>query len=74
VGFADIEDVNDYTSAKIDDMESSWFAEGFKYLCVEVLQFPADWLNDEYFRYLTFDDPKHISIDECEFQCAIRYL
>lgn len=49
VGFAGIEDVNDPVSAKIDDMESFWFAEVLKYL------------------YLTFDDPKHISIDEYIF-------
>ncbi|KAF8074979.1 glycoside hydrolase family 47 protein [Lyophyllum atratum] len=49
VGFAGIEDVRDPASAKIDDMESFWFAEVLKYL------------------YLTFDDPKHIDIDEYIF-------
>ncbi|KAG6910026.1 hypothetical protein DXG01_013750 [Tephrocybe rancida] len=32
VGFTGIEDVNDPASAKIDDMESFWFAEVLKYL------------------------------------------
>lgn len=37
VGYAGIEDVNDVASAKIDDMESFWFAEVLKYLWVSEL-------------------------------------
>ena len=68
-GFAGINDVNDVNTSKIDDTESFWFAEVLKYLCVF---FPLLYImfNDRgirIFRYLTFDDPNHISLDNCAY-------
>ena len=39
-GFAGIQDVNNQTTAIIDDTESFWFAEVLKYLCVFLLGCP----------------------------------
>lgn len=37
VAYAGIQDVNDVNSGKMDDMESFWFAEVLKYLCVSII-------------------------------------
>lgn len=65
-GFAGLTDVNDPTADKIDDMESFWFAEVLKYLWValsllSLYRFTHCGLE----RYLTFDDPDHISLNDC---------
>jgi mannosyl-oligosaccharide alpha-1,2-mannosidase len=62
--FAGLENVNTVNSDKIDDMESFWFAEVLKYLCAAFQHLGGPRLM--FFRYLTFDDPTHISLDECE--------
>ena len=65
VAYTGINDVNNATSSKIDDMESFWFGEVLKYLYVFLSRRrsridlkPSD-------RYLTFDDPSNISLDDC---------
>ena len=71
VAFAGINDVDSAKSTKIDDMESFWFAEVLKYLlsCPLISFLPnRGLLTFLGGRYLTFDDPKHISLDECKSQ------
>ena len=64
VGFGGIWDVNNVNSDKIDDTESFWFAEVLKYLYVYSNTF-IDAPTSHIGRYLTFDDPEHISLDRC---------
>jgi mannosyl-oligosaccharide alpha-1,2-mannosidase len=58
--------VNSVDGGLIDDMQSFWFAEVLKYLyafpvvVVFLLRLRVTR------RYLTFDDPKHISLDDCK--------
>jgi mannosyl-oligosaccharide alpha-1,2-mannosidase len=68
-GFAGIYDVNSRTSTKIDQTESFWFAEVLKYLWVvfTIADCRSGSRNFHTRRYLTFDDPNHISLDDCEF-------
>ena len=66
-GFACLNDVNNVTAPLLDAGESFWYAEVLKYLYVVSLCSRSGifltWLCAN--RYLTFDDPNHISLDKC---------
>jgi mannosyl-oligosaccharide alpha-1,2-mannosidase len=71
-GYAGLINVDDNSSSRqmIDDTESFWFGEVLKYLYVDFIFFIRSinliyvfFLRD---RYLTFDDPNKISLDECK--------
>ena len=66
--FAGINNVSETNSGFIDDTESFFFAEVMKYLCVLLLSFSSfeDILTLQMYRFLTFDDPEHISVDNCK--------
>lgn len=73
-GFAGIYDVNDLTTPWVDETESFWFAEVLKYLQVISRPFNIDSgsNNSHARRYLTFDDPNRISLDNCKFHHRSR--
>jgi hypothetical protein len=66
-GFAGITDVNNVNTAQYDETQSFWFAEVLKYLCVFFAR--PSWVGVDRRRcsYLTFDDPSHISLNNCEY-------
>ena len=72
VGFAGIWNVSDTVTSDdnfINDSESFWYAEVLKYLYVTVpLSRCVAWKTSltRRVRYLTFDDPNHISLDKCQ--------
>lgn len=68
-GFAGLNDVNSDDDGFWDVMESFWFAEVLKYLCVRC--FLGWFISHVLRRYLTFDDPNHISLDECRDPACI---
>jgi mannosyl-oligosaccharide alpha-1,2-mannosidase len=64
-GFAGLNDVTNFTAGYADETQSFWFAEVLKYLYVVFVScYRTRGLR--LCRYLTFDDPQHISLDECE--------
>ena len=69
-GYAGLFDVNDNSSDRqmIDDTTSFWFAEVLKYLYVDILFYFIQKYQPFFLRarYLTFDDPKKFSLDECK--------
>ncbi|KAI0672478.1 glycoside hydrolase [Trametes maxima] len=71
--FAPLDNVDSTSSGFMDDQESFWFAEVLKYLCVvpaSSVQRIAIFADDEDSlsnRFLTFDDPAHINLDEWVF-------
>lgn len=73
-GYAGLINVDDISATRqlIDDTPSFWFGEMLKYLWVDFYFFPSLENQSQFIsflraRYLTFDDPKHISLDECKF-------
>jgi hypothetical protein len=85
-GFASISNVNSLNNTRIDDMESFWFAEVLKVLSLTMIrsdwslthsavpvrmayaaELNMDWPS---FSYLTFDDPSHISLDDCQLSSS----
>lgn len=64
-GFPGLHDVNQPQGGLIDDTESFWFAETLKYLSVFLIFGLLSFEFLKPYRYLTFDDPNHISLDEC---------
>ncbi|KAG5644716.1 hypothetical protein DXG03_007939 [Asterophora parasitica] len=76
--YAGLWDVNNVNSARINDMESFWFAEVLKYLFVATQPFEQSraYLTTLVirYRYLTFDDPEHISLDKYVFNTEAHPL
>ncbi|KAJ3715126.1 glycoside hydrolase family 47 protein [Lentinula raphanica] len=63
-GYAGLNDVDDPSAGFIDDQESFWFAEVLKYLSVTRLVLNECYVLLFSSRYLTFDDPEHISLND----------
>ena len=62
--YAGLSNVDSTSGSKFDHMESFWFAEVLKYLYAALN--PSTNIIEPFFSYLTFDDPNHISLDDCE--------
>ena len=74
VAYTGIYDVNNVTSSKYNDMESFWFGEVLKYLYVFLPRERRSRIDLKFsHRYLTFDDPNNISLDDCACMRVLEF-